>query len=93
MGASKGKGAISAVAALNYTLGIGINSGVWNTICLPRARFREKEHGGLEIPEAKMIRVGFFLRCPIRPTTIRISGFTLADEPIGDRVNVKLPAF
>ena len=81
-----------AIAALNYTIGIGINEGVWNTICLPRDRFREKEHGGLEIPEATVIRVGFFLRSPIRPTKIRISGFTLADEPVGGRVNVKLPA-
>lgn len=86
----KPDGTFRALAALNYAP--ALNSGMWHTVCLPRSRFNEKEHGGVEISEAKFMRISFFLRSPIKPLTIRVGGFAFADDPVCGRINLKMPA-
>ena len=86
----KPDGEFRALAALKFAP--ALESGVWQTVCLPRSRFNEKEHGGVELPEAKLMRLSFFLRSPIKPLMIRIGGFGFTDEPVGGRINVKTPA-
>ena len=86
----KSNGEFRALAALKFAS--ALESGVWQTVCLPRSRFNEKEHGGVELPEARLMRLSFFLRSPVKPFTIRIGGFAFTDEPVGGRVNLNLPA-
>ena len=81
-------GSQRALGALGYSP--ALDDG-WHKACIPRERFTEKEHGGVTPSEAKFLRIGFFLKYPIRPLTIRIGGVYLSDQSVIGRLNFKLP--
>ena len=85
---SRGKDPIRALGALGYAPAL---DGDWHTVCIPRERFIEKEHGGLTPEEAKFLRIGFFLKYPVKPLVIRVGGVSLGDRPPVGRVNFKTP--
>ena len=79
---------LRALGALGYAPSLDSE---WHRACIARERFTEKEHGGVKPSEAKFLRIGFFLRYPVRHLTIRVGGVYLTDRPPADRVNIKIP--
>ena len=61
-------------------------------MCIPRACFIPKEGGGIDPTKANCIRVAFFLKEGIKPTTIRIGRISFCDRTLPGRALDKSPA-
>lgn len=76
--------ATQVLGALGYATAAGDK---WQTVCIPRERFLPKEGGGIDPTKANRIRIGFFLKNGIDPTTIRIGNINFSDNVMPGRVN------
>ena len=81
--------ATQVLGALGYATVAGDK---WQTVCIPRERFLPKEGGGIDPTKANRIRIGFFLKNGIKPTTIRIGEINFSDNVLPGRVNRTDPA-
>ena len=81
--------ATNVLGALGYTR--ELRNG-WQTICIPRTCFIPKEGGGIDPTKADCIRVAFFLKDGIKPTTIRIGRISFCDRTLPGRALDKSPA-
>lgn len=81
--------ATNVLGVLGYAAALGDK---WQTVCIPRERFIPKEGGGIDPAKADRIRIGFFLKEDIRPTTIRIGRISFSDRALPGRSVDKSPA-